>query len=90
MGRTGRHPHLWSSSLSPFLEMPQHGHFPTTLAYPRNVVVIALEIVLFSPTDIKNAFEIVDREQPKAVFTCKTEEEKNEWMSGLMTIYMRR
>lgn len=39
--------------------------------------------------DIKNAFEIVDREQPKAVFTCKTEEEKNEWMSGLMTIYMR-
>ena len=59
------------------------------MAYPRNVVVIALEIV-FSPTDIKNAFEIVDREQPKAVFTCKTEEEKNEWMSGLMTIYMRR
>lgn len=39
--------------------------------------------------DVKNAFEIVDREQPKAVFTCKTEEEKNEWMSGLMTIYMR-
>ena len=40
--------------------------------------------------DVKNAFEIVDRDQPKAVFTCKTEEEKNEWMSVLMTIYMRR
>lgn len=39
--------------------------------------------------DVKNAFEIVDRDQPKAVFTCKTEEEKNEWMSVLMTIYMR-
>lgn len=78
----------------PFLEMLQHGHFcymhPIPLASTRNIVVIALEIVLFSPTDIKNAFEIVDREQPKATFTCKTEEEKNEWMSGLMTIYMRR
>jgi len=40
--------------------------------------------------DVKNAFEIVDRDQPKAVFTCKTEEDKNEWMSVLMTIYMRR
>ncbi|PFX16973.1 Son of sevenless-like 1 [Stylophora pistillata] len=39
--------------------------------------------------DVKNAFEIVDRDQPKAVFTCKTEEDKNEWMSVLMTIYMR-
>ncbi|XP_029189589.2 son of sevenless homolog 1-like [Acropora millepora] len=39
--------------------------------------------------DVKNAFEIVDREQAKAIFTCKTEEDKNEWMAGLMTIYMR-
>ena len=41
-------------------------------------------------TDVKNAFEIVDRDQPKAIFFCKTEEEKTEWMSVLMTIYMRR
>lgn len=39
--------------------------------------------------DVKNAFEIVDREQAKAFFTCKTEEDKNEWMSVLMTVYMR-
>lgn len=45
---------------------------------------------LFFSTDLKNAFEIVDREQAKAIFTCKTEEEKNDWMAGLMTIYMRR
>lgn len=47
-------------------------------------------IVHIFELDLKNAFEIVDRDQPKAVFTCKTEEEKNEWMSVLMTIYMRR
>ena len=40
--------------------------------------------------DVKNSFEVVDRDQPKAVFTCKTEEEKNGWMAALMTIYMKR
>lgn len=39
--------------------------------------------------DVKNSFEIVDREQARAIFTCKTEEDKNEWMAGLMTIHMR-
>ena len=47
-------------------------------------------LCLFFWIDVKKAFEIVDREQAKAIFTCKTEEDKNEWMAGLMTIYMRR
>ena len=40
--------------------------------------------------DIKNAFEVVERDQPKALFTCKNEMEKNDWMAMLMTLHMRR
>ncbi|KXJ14446.1 Son of sevenless-like 1 [Exaiptasia diaphana] len=39
--------------------------------------------------DIKNAFEVVEQDQPKALFICKNETEKNEWMAMLMTLYMR-
>ncbi|XP_031567931.1 son of sevenless homolog 1-like isoform X2 [Actinia tenebrosa] len=39
--------------------------------------------------DVKNAFEVVERDQLKALFICKNETEKNEWMAMLMTLHMR-
>eukprot|EP00794_Sanderia_malayensis_P019911 gene19911-21857_t len=40
--------------------------------------------------ELSNAFEIVPKEQPTCIIVCKTEEEKNEWMSVLLTLLLRR
>ena len=56
----------------------------------KNCDVVVHGVMVVYLIEVKNAFEIGYRDQPKSVFVCKNEGEKSEWMSVLMTLYMQR